>query len=374
MRRAGPWIAIGAATVVVALLAIVFAPQQESSPFHESGSDAADGTSALYYYAQSLGHPVDRLQGRFDPAGRGILFVFSPSQPFTGSESRRLVNWVGGGGVLVYASDGDAELDLAFGVGRQNQLVLGPALAPAPLLEGVTRVEGSPLLRPLRTSPDQVALLRSTADLPLAFTTPRGAGRVVVLTDPVMLENDHLAAADNGRFAADLLSLAGAAAPVSFDEFHHGAQASSSPTDFLLTRWGLALLWAMAVFCLGVVLRSRRLGPRLPLSPSGGRPVTDYTGAVGALLRRSRARGLTLEVVDLATRRAVAERVGLGRDAAHGDLPRLLRERAPAIAESLADAEAGLEAAKRSEGSLLAAARALHHLSYPVEEATEQTR
>jgi hypothetical protein len=70
----------------------------------------------------------------------------------------------------------------------------------------------------------------------------------------------------------------------------------------------------------------------------------------------------------------VAERVGLGRDAAHGDLPRLLRERAPAIAASLADAEAGLEAAKRSEGSLLAAARALHHLSYPVEEATEQTR
>jgi hypothetical protein len=84
--------------------------------------------------------------------------------------------------------------------------------------------------------------------------------------------------------------------------------------------------------------------------------------AIGHLLQRSRAVGVTAEVLRTAARRAVAHRYGIGATGA--PFQRSLAQRAPQEAQELAAAEAMMAAADREE-ALLAAARRLRAVAYP---------
>jgi predicted NBD/HSP70 family sugar kinase len=83
-------------------------------------------------------------------------------------------------------------------------------------------------------------------------------------------------------------------------------------------------------------------------------------------LHRTGARRVTLEALLSATRRAVAERVGLGGDIPSDRLNATIAQRAPSAAEALARAERELEGASASEANVLNLARRLHDLAYPL--------
>src|SRR5206468_1702573 len=146
---------------------------------------------------------------------------------FSRDEAASTAAWVRRGGVLVYASErGDPELDAALGVGRIPAVVPADTVhATGPLVEGVSQVKGSAFAAPLSTSSVQVAVLRAGTFV-IAYLQRSGSGTLVVLADPLELANGLLDKADNGRFAAGLLGLVTAGAPVEFDEFHHGLSAS----------------------------------------------------------------------------------------------------------------------------------------------------
>ncbi|MDQ6918493.1 MAG: hypothetical protein M3Z98_03935, partial [Candidatus Dormibacteraeota bacterium] len=107
-------------------------------------------------------------------------------------------------------------------------------------------------------------------------------------------------------------------------------------------------------------------GPRILPGTRGGRSAAEYAAAVGHLLRQSGGRGLALKVVTDATRRSLAARVGLGRDLPRAQLDDILARRAPEVAEAYQSAVAQAQAAVESEPALLAAARRLHDLAYPM--------
>jgi hypothetical protein len=193
-----------------------------------------------------------------------------------------------------------------------------------------------------------------------------GAGAIVVLSDPQVLANGNLGLADNGHLAADLISLTPAGAPVLFDEFHHGAGGTSpSLTDWVTTPWGAAFGAALLVVYLGLVLRGRAFGPAISLAPARDRSSAEYADAVGTLLRRARARASTLAILDEATRRSLAARVGLSHATPPEQLARVLEQRAPELARDLESAEAAAPGGAGSERALLDAARRLHSLAYP---------
>ena len=385
MRGRG-WIIPVVLGLIVAGLVLLVPNQPSSSPDHRSDSDAPDGASALYELSSRLGHPTSQLKGSFGlPDKPGIMFVFSPSDPYDGSQARQVAQWVRDGGTLVYA-DSSIEPTLAaeFNLTNTQEFIGGSAAsdsgsaqstitASTPVFAGVTNlVTTSTIVQTFEPKTDQVPVLRIVVpgrlggNRAVGMLATLGKGHAFFLGDPLVLCNGLLGKGDNGRFAADLLAFAPASAPVRFDEFHHGAGATSaSVNDWVTTPWGAALGWALVVVFIGFLLRGRAFGPPIPILSTRDRSSAEYAAAVGTLLRRARARDLTLKVVADATRRALAERTGLGRGVPADRLGSVLQQRAPALAAELNEADALSAGVSRSESQLLKAARKLHALAYP---------
>jgi hypothetical protein len=378
--RGRGWIAAFVLIVITAGLVFLTPNQPARSPDHRSSSDAPDGTSALLRYAGVLGHPGRPMTGSFaPPSGRGLLFVFTPTERFTGADAEHLAAWVRQGGTLVYASlDADPELDRALSVSRRDYeyappdagLGTTPAIslaAPDSLFMGVDHVSGGPAAQLLKPGPRQVVMLRvETSGHAVGLVFSAGRGTVVALGDPQVLCNSSLGRDDNGRLAADILSLAPPGAPVLFDEFHHGVGTSTpSLFDWVGSPVGSAVFWLILVVYVGLLLRSRAFGPTLPIGFRRGRSTAEYTTAVGALLRRAHARAATHRLLSEAAHRALAERVGVGHGVPPAQLVKVLETRAPDLASELGEATALAGGAARSDRELHEAARRLHALAYP---------
>jgi hypothetical protein len=368
MRRR--WLALGSMVVLVFVIILLRGTTSNDSPGHSSTSDAGNGTSALRLYAEALGHSTGSVEGTYNlPATPSLMFVFTPTTGFSAAESQALSSWLTAGNIVVYAAEeGDPQLDAQFGLRRSTDAVDGAAHAAAPVYGGVDTLSGASSARVFRTSGSQVPLLRNPSGDVRGIRLAVGSGQLIALTDPLVLCNGFLRLADNGRLAADLIALTPTGGAVLFDEFHHGEMAggTSSETAWILTPWGGALLLAVFIVFTGVAVRNRAFGPRIPLRRKADRSSAEYASAVGGLLHRSGARRVTLETLLSATRRTVAERVGIGGNVPTDQLLQTMGQRSPAAAAELASLEAALPSAVTSEAALLDLARRLHDLAYPL--------
>jgi len=367
VRGARGWIIAGAIAIIIAAIAYAFQPGQDS-PEHSTNSDAANGASAVLLYAQAMGHPADQITGSFDvPSPFTMMFVFTPTSPYTPAEAEATLGWVRRGGVLVYASEqGDAELDKSLGVSRLRGTVSGGQYTATPVVGGVNTVGGGGDVRPLDPAPAQVTFLRTPDGYSAGFIERVGIGSVIVLADPLVLCNGYLEKASNGALLADVLGAVDAGERVAFDEYHHGLTASDlAPQAWVTTPWGAALLWLLVAVFFGLLLRGRRFGPLIERPAEVARSDAEWSVAVGQMLRRSSARAVTLGLLASAAERAVASRTGLALQ------PRerfwnALWVRAPEVAGELAEVETSLYAASANESDLLKAARRLHRIAHPV--------
>lgn len=366
MKGARGWIIAAVVGIGIAGAAFLLQPRAGDSPEHSTNSDAANGTSAVLLFAQAMGHPTGQITGSFNlPEETGVMFVFTPTSQYTADEAYRTRRWVTAGGTLVYASEqGDPELDSAFGVVRLSSFDFNTLYHGLPVVGGVNDVEGGGVV-PLDPSLEQVSFLRTPAGFSVGYLQRIGLGTVYVLADPLVLCNGYLERTDNGRLLADLLETAGPAAPVAFDEYHHGLTvADFAPQSWLATPWGAGLLWLVVAVFVGLLLRGRRFGPIVPRPAEVARSDAEWSVAVGELLRRSSARAVTIGLLAGATERAVAHRTGLPLQ------PRerfwnALWMRAPDVAGELAEVENSLHSAPVGEREVLRAARRLHRIAHP---------
>ena len=369
MKGARGWVVVTLIAIAIAAVAYYVQPHQDS-PEHSSASDAANGASAARLFAQAMGHTTNQIVGTFaPPPNDGLMFVFTPTSPFTTDEANRTAGWVYSGGVLIYATEqGDAELDRALGVNRLNGIAPSATQIANPVLQGVSEVAGADFTAPLDPAAAQVPILRSGNGAVLGYVQKIGSGRVVVLADPLVLCNGYLEKKDNGRLLADILGLVGTNGLVAFDEYHHGLVLSDlAPQAWVLTPWGAALLWLLVAGFFGLLLRGRGFGPVVPRPAETARADVEWAVAVGELLRRSAARSVTLGVLATASERAVASRTGLPLQ------PRerfwnALWVRAPELAAQLDRAERDLYTSTGGDAELLRAAQLLHQVAYPIAE------
>ena len=366
--RALPWLLLGAGVATLLALAL-FGTQQPPPSTHSSTSDAADGTSALAKAAAAAGHGVQRLQS--SPAtDAGLLFIFSPNQPYSMPEASIVARYVQDGGVVVYASETaepgfEQEFGLVRDSGTAHDLIAFP---PGPLLPGVHEVSGGAVAQPfVAGASDQVPLLRGPRQEVLALEVRRGKGLLVAIADPLVLCNGYLLRSDNARFIADLLGLAPPHSHVAFDESHHAAAAAATPVAQAVggvAPWIAAIAWAVAALYVGLALRGRAFGPPVPLAPARARSSAEYVDAVSTLLRRSGGRRQALDILLQATRISLARRVG-GVQLPPDRLRDALGQRWPDLAARLDQAEHVAASADLSESAVLDAARKLHELAMP---------
>ena len=367
MRGRGDWIALSVLALLSAALVLVSSAKQGDALNHNSNNDGFHGTSALRLLAADAGHPTSELDLAFNPPpGSGVLFVFSPTNPFTTSEAQRLADFVRAGGIAVYADEQlDPRIAAQFKLRVSNQPVPTTAFATTPVFANVHRVGNDTTSRFFLTDPGQAAILRHPQGPPLAVESRLGSGRLIALTSPCLLCNGYLTREDNALLAADLVALAPKGAPIMFDEYHHGALAGSAG-DWDLTPFGIATWWAVLILFLGLAVRGRAFGPRLPTPGSRDRSSAEYAVAVGHLLRRAGGRSLALQVAAESTRRQLAERMGIRRDTSPQAFDRLLEQRSPELSRQYVEAVATGEQRDLSEAALLRAARRLHTLAYPI--------
>jgi hypothetical protein len=364
------WILLGAVAGLIAVVVLLRGTAGGDSPEHSSASDAGNGTSALRLYAQALGHTTGTVEGDYNlPPSPALMFIFRPTTGFSNAQTQQVDGWLRAGNVVVYATEeADPVLDTQFALHRSSAGVDGPARAAAPILAGVETLSGAAKALAFRPSSSQTPLLRNSKGDVLALRSTVGSGQLIAMTDPLVLCNGYLRLADNGRFAADLIALAPSGGRVFFDEFHHGQIAGNVPTAtaWVLTPWGAALALAVLIIVAGLALRGRAFGPPIPLRRAADRSGAEYAAAVGSLLHRTGARRVTLETLLSATRRSVAERVGLGSATPSAQLVETIAQRAPGAAAELSRAEAELPSALTSEAAVLEMARRLHDLAYPL--------
>lgn len=365
MRGRSGWVLLIALLAAAGALLLAQAGNHLDSPEHSSNSDGRNGTSALRQYATALrGHRTSQLDLSFNPPPPpATLFVFNPTQHFSADDTTALVAWVKSGGTLVYGADQlDTRLALAFDLHQPQRQVPATGRPATPAFKGVETITTESFAHSLQPTTDQATLFASLPGGALVIEQALGRGRVITISAPEILCNGWLEKADNGRFAADLIAMT--PGPVVFDEFHHGAGAGSKGS-ILGQPLGIGLMWASIAVFLGLLLRGRAFGPRIPVAAGRGRSAAEYATAVGHLLHQAGGRSLTLQVLGDATRRALAVRFGIGGEGLVGRLDEVLERRAPDLAGRYTEAMTRAGRATASDAALLEAARGLHDLAYP---------
>ncbi len=368
MTGAWRWVGLAAIAAVVTVLVLVTAPPPES-PAHQATSDAGGGTSALRQLASARGHATGLIEGDFDLPPGGAVFMFTPTVPVSQTEADRLVAWVRAGGHLVYAAEtATPPLDASLGLRRDpaggSQSAGDPALLPE-----IRNVAGR-YASVFAPAAGQNVVLRDSSKRAVGVGFDLGSGSVVAITAAEALANGFIEKADNAVLAAALVDLAGDGGIVRFDEYHHGARAGGDAVNALYAfPWGRALVWSVIVVFVGLAVRGRVIGS--PEPPAGGPApsMDEHTTAVARLLSDVGGRRLTLDVLTAAARRSLARRLGVGIDPSRPDLDAMLLRFDRDLAGRLEHAER-LAGPDPTAAELVAAARELHALAYPMAPAT----
>src|SRR5205814_9574266 len=101
IRSSRGW-AVASVVAILLATALFFAQPRADSHEHSSNSDAANGWSAALLFAEAVGHQTDQMTGSCTtPAPFSVLFVFTPTSPYTADEANQLTGWVRARGCLL---------------------------------------------------------------------------------------------------------------------------------------------------------------------------------------------------------------------------------------------------------------------------------
>jgi len=232
-------------------------------PTSSSFATAGDGLAAFSRLAEREGHPVVRLTVPLDQAvlAPEATIVVARPRHFSESEGARLSSLARAGTRVVLLGDVEQVGPLAEGLAWTSG---GPrrstVQAPVELVSGIEELEGAGNARwQLAARWLPVAGDRWNGEARTVLATVRaGSGEVIALADATVLDNEHLARADNA--ALGLRALGPPDRPVFFAEAAHGFGAgrgwSAAPGSW---RWAAAL----GAFSIMVLFwaRGRRFGP-----------------------------------------------------------------------------------------------------------------
>lgn len=348
------------------LVGLAAAPEEQQNAIGNGSTFAAGpkGTGALYQYLERSGmHPQVLKTGDLAvPDGAALAMIDTPlSEP----EAAVLLERVRGGLKVLVASGSENEalfnalsLPVNASGAPGRMLVAWPSAA----VREVDRIE---VEVPTRAQPAAGFVELMADDAGAGAVEKRlGAGELVILLDPAVVENGGLPRSHNLHFADSVLRhLAGPGGVVVFDEFHHGFGLERSVAGWF-SRAGLTpALWIFGL-AFGVEALRRfttRVGPPRPSPVPERRAAREFIGGYSRLLRASGHRSWAVKALTKGLRRRLQDDFGIPAGVPPAAVFRLLAARAPqAAARAYRALERGDEigaASKVTDAELLDVAR-----------------
>lgn len=282
-----------------------------------SYATAPEGTAAFAELLARRGHPVVPLRGALTDESLpedGVLVVLDPEN-ITGDEVSELTEWTAAGGDLVIG--GRPQL-WARGLLPESEpewsaagIVDAQPLADVSEMKGVARVGGEGFGSWEDTAAALPVAGLQTGTRTLVAVARIGSGRAVLLADPSLLHNRHLARHDNAVFAVNLGGPPGT--PVYFAEGVHG-YGNETGLMAIPFRWKLFLIGLALASIVWMVAAGRRLGPPEPEARELPPPRRAYVEALATTLARTKRADEVVAPVRAAVRSRIAQRAGLDSD------------------------------------------------------------
>lgn len=296
------WLAIGL-FVVLAIISAVSIYQQtrdQGDPALTSFSNQPDGAQALRLWLESLGYLVnDRVSSTFViPEGTDLMLLLEPTALVESHEWQVIDEWLEAGGTLLVAGNGFvanqafSHFDFAINfraapvaeTTQQNPLMVSPPIEALPLSETFLT---------LQTERDDFVTHFMLGGAPVVVSASQANGRVILTTFTVPLTNQGLKEDGYAEFVLNLISVAGDAEQVWFDEWHHGVRLESAEVVGIgawlrRTPLGHAFLFMAAVIFVALLLQGRPFGRPVPLQQDTSRRAPlEYITALANLSRRA---------------------------------------------------------------------------------------
>ncbi len=293
-----------------------------------------------------LGYPT-RLQTaalQKMPADAKVWLVLDPETRFSRAESKRLLEWVRRGGILLFCvrpqsyffdapdfgadgapqSEGVEELRTALGIERSEGLQpkngeFLPALVPIPLdtisnyRVGVKKASGSARTFSVSRPHFEVSGMPGGTIARLDI----GQGRVLAFPDALLFTNYALSELDNANLASNFVRFHAPSGAVYFDERSSGESTRNSAPPTLLSYLlkppvSYAMLQLLGAGILFWAFAGRRLGAPVALAPVAAvTRASQFAGAMGALFAKVNRPGAAASILGGRFRRRLAQRVGL---------------------------------------------------------------
>ena len=251
----------------------------------------ARGFAALYALLARERVPVGRFEETISNLGErhGTFIIAGDYQMLavaaTAPRRRQLDNWVRRGGTLGLFGVVPFWMRSDFGVPRGVRIHAGTARAACGLAARGLVVAG------LFTNGydaacrrDYVALL-ATADRATVIAYRRGKGTVLFSSTTTFLDNEHLAALDNARFAYALFSRG----PVIFEEHGYGHTRAQSFWQVLPLPMHVAIVLAIAAVLLAILGANLSFAPAHPAQTADQRDSGEYIASLARMLTRGGA-------------------------------------------------------------------------------------
>lgn len=267
-------------------------------------SVSSGGYKALYLWLKRLGLPVQRWEKSYHelPTGKDVLLVAEPEMGLGKGELKGLLKWVNGGGNLVLVTSfpntflNQKRLKAEILKQDNNKTMTTTTLhfQPGPYTQNVHDVRSlrHPALIP--QSPEVVIHMRDVNGGLLAVFQ-KGKGRVMVMTDSSLFDNQSLRKADHARLALNLLLAHLGEGTILVDEFHHGYGRATSVLDHMMrSRVFESLLQALLVLLMIWLAFAKRFSPARPQVQVDQRSSMEYIQAMASIFQRGRARTLAL--------------------------------------------------------------------------------
>ncbi|MGD2246975.1 MAG: DUF4350 domain-containing protein [Candidatus Methanofastidiosia archaeon] len=252
--------------VVIGIILVAYIGEtQEPVPPYSSRNKGYTGTLALYMLLDKYTQ-VNRVYVPLNNIPEGTLVVIEPVCTMNQKETEYIFQWVEKGNTLVVFSD-NPRIMRTFGVELSSSNNTYAVLSPEYSHASTKNVQEISVLYTHYFSNHSGKVLFAHDKNPVCIVISRGAGEIVLVSTPSLVQNIMISAHDNEIFLVYLLL----SETVSFDEYHltepKGGLNIKTLTGVFSSRYSTFFIQFILVIILFLMAYGNRFGSARPVPP-----------------------------------------------------------------------------------------------------------